>query len=133
MNTILNFMEPLAALIELGRIPLTIRPCRADARDPQPGDTLYLYTGRSTPRSRLLRTEVCEYVADITILPSFGSMHQVMLGSEMLGAARVESLAKDAGFADDESMICYYQTLYGLPFNGNLIGWDARPSYLTAH
>jgi len=133
MNAILNFVMELAPLIELGRIPHTIRPYRSDARDPQPGDLLYLYTGRNTPGSRLLRTEVCEYVVAITILPTFGTLAQVLLGSEMLDAVKVESLAQANGFSDSEMMITYYQALYGLPFSGNLIGWAAQPSYLTTH
>lgn len=133
MNAILNFMTEFAPLIESGRIPHAIRPCRTDARDPEPGDMLYLYAGRNTPRSRLLRTEICEYVISITILPNFGVMPQVLLGSEMLDMTRVESLAKANGFADDEAMIAYYKQLYGLPFNGNLIGWSIRPSYLRTH
>jgi hypothetical protein len=133
MNTIINFMVQLAPLIESGRIPHAIRPCLANARNPEPGDLLYLYAGRNTPGSRLLSTVVCEYVASITILPTFGPMPQVIVGSEMLDTVRLDSLAKDAGFADDESMIGYYQSAYGLPFNGNLIGWAAQPSYLTTH
>ena len=131
MNTILNFMTQFAPLIESGRMPHTIRPSRTDARDPEPGDLLYLYTGRNTPGSRLLRTEICEYVVRITILPTFGAIPQVILGSEMLDMARVEALAKANGFADEESMIAYYQHVYGLPFNGNLIGWTVRPSHLN--
>lgn len=130
MNAIIHFMSFQAPMIISGRIPHAIRPKRRDFRNPEPGDLLYLYAGRNTPSRRLLATEMCEYVIEITILPPMGTASQVMLGGEMLDADRINSLARANGFHDDESMIHFHSVTYGLPFQGNLIGWTVRPPHL---
>ena len=133
MNSIINFHPRQAPMLELGRIPSAIRPRRTDTLAPQPGDLLYLYVGLNTPAGRLVRTEMCEFVADITIFKPIGPTYQVMVGSEMLDNKRLLDLAKSNGFQDDDSMIRYFDKLYGLPFQGSLLGWSAKPSYLPVH
>lgn len=126
-QSVINFFPHLAPLIENGRIPLAIRPRYPSKRNPEAGDTLYLFAGR------LVGREVCERVADITIFPPLGATYQVMVGSQMLEQADVATLAQDCGFADEECMVGHIEVNWGLPFNGNLIVWQPSPQPPSRH
>lgn len=134
MTTILlNFQKEFVPLVEAGLKPHTIRARRVDGRDPLPGDTLHLYTGLRTKACRLLRREPCQYTAEVTIQPSAGDVHHVLLGGRPLDQDEVETLARVDGFASGTEFVHYFQEQYGLPFTGLLIGWDMTPVYVTRH
>jgi hypothetical protein len=134
MTTILlNFRAEFAPLVESGEKPHTVRARRRDGRDPLPGDTLHLYTGLRTKAVRLMRREVCDYVREITIQPSAGNVHHVLLGGIPLEQSHVEMLARFDGFTSGTEFVSYFEKTYGLPFTGLLIGWDATPAYVTRH
>src|SRR5262249_12848109 len=97
-GVILNFRADFAPLVESGAKPHTIRARRTDGRDPLPGDPLHLYTGLRTKSARLLRREVCEYATEVTIQPSVGNVHHVLLGGELLRQEQIEALAVVDGF-----------------------------------
>jgi len=128
---LINFQARYAPAVLDGSKPHTIRARRSDGRNPQPGDTLRLYTGLRTKQVRLLRQEVCEYVVEVTILPPMADrIPQVFLGDRLLTADQVNELARGDGFEDWRDFVAFFQDLYGLPFTGNLIGWSAMPTYI---
>jgi len=130
---LLNFQAAFAPLVEAGVKPHTIRARRADGRDPLPGDMLHLYTGLRAKGARLLRREACEYTHEITIQPSVGNIHNVLLGGWLLDQHEVEQLASADGFTNAETFVQYFSRQYGLPFSGLLIGWMPTPTYVTRH
>ncbi|TCS38492.1 hypothetical protein EDC30_102231 [Paucimonas lemoignei] len=130
---LINFRPELAHLVEDGLVSNTIRALRGDGRDPLPGDTLHLYTGMSTKGTRLLRQEPCQYTMEVTIQPSAGDVHHVMLGSKLLEQSEIEMLARVNGFNSAAKFVLHFQKTYGLPFTGLLIGWEPAPVYVTRH
>jgi hypothetical protein len=134
MTTILlDFKAQFAALVESGLKPHTIRALRADGRDPLPGDTLHLYTGLRTKAARLLRREPCQYTVEVTIQPSAGNVHHVLLGGKPLDQHDIEVLATVDGFQGATEFVQFFEKTYGLPFTGLLIGWEPMPVYVTRH
>lgn len=132
-HILLNFKERFAPLVESGLKPHTIRACRIDGRDPLPGDILHMYTGWSTQAARLLRTEPCQYTIEITIQPSAGNVHHVLLGGKPLDQHDIEVLATVDGFKGATEFVQFFEKTYGLPFTGLLIGWEPMPVYMTRH
>ena len=130
---LLNFQAAFAPLVEAGVKPHTIRTWRTDGRDPLPGDMLHLYTGLRAKGARLLRSEACEYTHEITIQPSAGNIHHVLLGGQLLEQWQVEQLASADGFDSAATFVQYFSRQYGLPFSGLLIGWTPTPTYVTRH
>lgn len=130
---LLNFNAKFVPLVESGRKPHTIRAKRKDGRDPLPGDTLHLYAGLRTKAVRLLRCEACEFTTEVTIQPSAGDVHHVLLGGQLLTQHDVEMLATVDGFGNAVEFVRYFQDMYGLPFTGLLIGWEPMPTYATRH
>jgi hypothetical protein len=130
---LLNFRTQFAQLVEYGKKPHTIRAKRADGRDPLPGDTLHLYTGLNTQAARLLRREPCQFTTEITIQPSAGDVHHVLLGGRPLDQREIEALATVDGFDNAIAFVQYFQDMYGLPFTGLLIGWEPIPTCATRH
>jgi hypothetical protein len=130
---LLNFQAQFVPLVESGAKPHTIRACRVDGRDPLPGDTLHLYTGLSTKAARLLRREPCQYTVEVTIQPSAGNVHHVLLGGKPVGQHEIEVLANVDGFKSATEFVQFFEKMYGLPFTGLLIGWEPMPVYVTRH
>ena len=64
----LNFKKQFADKVERGEKRQTIRALRADGRNPQPGQTLFLYTGMRTKSCRKLGEAVCSSVEQIDIV-----------------------------------------------------------------
>jgi hypothetical protein len=130
---LLNFQAQFAPLVESGLKPHTIRARRVDGRDPLPGDTLHLYTGLRTKASRLLRREPCQYTVEVTIQPSAGNVHHVLLGGKPVDQHDIEVLATVDGFKSATEFVQFFEKMYGLPFTGLLIGWEPMPVYVTRH
>jgi hypothetical protein len=130
---VLNFSQEFVSLVESGFKPHTVRAKRADGRDPLPGDTLHLYAGQGTKGARLLRREACEFSTEITIQPSAGNIHHVLLGGLPLTQLAIDQLALADGFPDATEFVRYFESRYTLPFSGLLIGWAPTPTYVTRH
>ena len=130
---LLNFQAQFAPLVESGLKPHTIRARRTDGRDPLPGDTLHLYTGLRTKAVRLLRREPCQYTVEVTIQPSAGNVHHVLLGGKLLDQHEIDMLARMDGFNSAADFVQFFGEIYGLPFSGLLIGWEPVPVYATKH
>ncbi|WP_069353869.1 hypothetical protein [Burkholderia cenocepacia] len=128
---LLNFQLQFEPLITGGYKPHTIRAKRVDGRDPEPGDVLRMYVEQRSPRARIIAQEVCEYVSDIQILPPLADrLPQVFVGARLLDEPDAEALARADGFDGWRDMVAYFADRYGLPFTGNLIGWNRTPSYV---
>ncbi|APY94899.1 ASCH domain-containing protein [Burkholderia pseudomallei] len=128
---LLSFKTQFEPLITSGYKPHTIRAKRADGRDPCPGDLLRMYVGLRTKQARVIAQEVCEYVSDIQILPPLaGRLPQVFVGARLLDESEAEALARADGFDGWRDMVAFFADLYGLPFTGNLIGWNRTPPYV---
>lgn len=130
---LLNFRMEFARLVESGAKPHTIRAKRVDGRDPLPGDTLHLYVGLRTKSARLIRREVCDYTHEITIQPSAGNVHHILLGGKPLSQTEIEMLAQADGFSGGAEFVRYFEETYRLPFTGLLIGWEPMPVCVTRH
>ena len=134
MNTcVLNFHSEFAPLVESGQKPHTIRARRIDGRDPLPGDMLHLYHRKRGRPASLLRREPCIYTVEVTIQPSAGKVHQVLLGGRLIDQAAIEALARVDGFVDSNAFVQFFEKTYGLPFTGLLIGWTPSPTHSTRH
>jgi hypothetical protein len=130
---VLNFQSSFAPLVESGQKPHTIRARRTDGRDPLPGDMLHLYTGLRTKTARLLRREPCQYAIEVTIQPSAGNVHHILLGGKPMEQHEIDALAEVDGFKNATDFVQYFGKTYGLPFTGLLIGWEPIPAYATRH
>lgn len=124
----LNFQRQFASAIRDGKKRQTIRAYRADRRDPKPGDTLYLYTGQRSKKSRLLRTVTCKRTFRIELVeeisrewgpPVSPLTNRVAHGSP----CKVERLAKLDGFKNGAALFDFFRKAHGLPFRGLLIRW----------
>lgn len=130
---LLNFRAQFAALVEAGTKPHTVRAHRRDGREPLPGDMLHLYTGLRSKSARLLRREPCQYTTELTIQPSAGNVHHILLGGHPLDQRQIEALAVADGFPAAAEFVQFFADTYGLPFTGLLIGWEPAPVYVTRH
>jgi len=129
MNCILGFQPRFVPLVEAGPKLHTIRRRRADGKNPEPGDTLYLYAHHRSKLSRRIGTEVCEKVADVLVLPPLGPIPQIYLGGELLIPEEADAFSRADGFADTGELLAFLDERYGLPFSGLLICWKFTPTY----
>jgi hypothetical protein len=130
---ILNFQPDYEPMIASGDKPHTIRVRHPLGLDPLPGDMLALYVGRRTKAARLIRSEACEYAHDIMIQQSAGNVHHILLGGRPMDQPTIEQLAQQDGFGSAAELVRYFETNYGLPFTGLLIGWIPTPICATRH
>lgn len=132
-TVVLNYRDEFAPLIKAGLKPHTIRTFRTDGRDPLPGDSLLHYTKWGTKDAYLLRQEVCTFSTEVTIQPSAGNVHHVLIGGRPVEQHDGEVLATADGFKDGAALVRFFAETYGLPFTGLLIGWEPMPVYITRH
>ena len=140
---LLGFQKQFAQAVEDGTKRQTIRAFRKDKRDPQPGQTLYLYTGLRTKACRKLGESVCTSVEligigalGINILePAPGRPGTTMVQRDP------KAMALADGFISWEAMRAWFRATHGLPWRGVLIRWGpivkppwsiAGPSILIA-
>ncbi len=114
----LNFKKCFADSVESGTKRQTIRARRADCRNPQPGQTLYLYTGQRTKGCRKLREVVCKSVETITIEDI-----DMYVGTKRLTIHEKLLMAASDGFHYVDDFRNFFYKHYGLPFYGFLIKW----------
>ena len=114
-----NFQERFAAAVETGAKRQTIRRPRR-RRLTRPGDTLYLYTGMRTQRCRRLLVTECRAVSPLQLHHGW-----LTLGDEILeeGDERVAAVAQADGFASAEEFWAFFERLYGLPVELEIIEW----------
>lgn len=130
----LNFQEWLAGPVERGEKTQTIRAKRK--RPIVIGETLYLFTGMRTKACRRLGTGRCIAVADIVIrenevevLRSVEPLGdgELLRGGVILDASDRLNLAIADGFKTLEDFTAFFAK-WGLPFEGDLIGWELPES-----
>lgn len=111
----------------------TIRQLRKDGRDPNVGDTLYLYTGMRTKGCQKLGEVTCLFVIDVEIakngmLTVEGKANSTLpfykrLADEYPDLNPKEAIARLDGFKDWAEMQAWFAKTHHLPFKGKLIGW----------
>jgi hypothetical protein len=111
-----NFKERFANVVLDGTKSQTIRPPRK--RPTRVGETLYLYTGMRTKNCRLLREAVCSSIVSIRIATEL-----IVMGDIFLSDDAANDLAIADGFENASQLIDFFETQYGLPFEGELIRW----------
>jgi hypothetical protein len=129
--TALNFKKQFASRVELGlKQPdhpkakrQSIRAMRKDGRDPQVGDTLYLYTGMRTKACRKLGEAKCAVSEPIVIKKN----HQILIVHtdviEMLSAEKITELVKADGFETEDAFFDFFKKTHGFPFYGMIYKW----------
>jgi len=124
-----NFQKRFASKIELGEKTQTIRNRRKDRRDPQVGQTAYLYFGMRTKSCRKLGEGKITSVETLTIKLN-GYCADVYIEAVGYGQGfplnyrEMENLAKADGFENFDEMYMWFAKTHGLPFYGFLIKWD---------
>ena len=124
---LLNFKKEFAPMVELGlKDPehpdakrQTIRARRKDLRDPQAGQTLYLYTGLRTTVTRKLGEPECKSSEPISI----DEHYRVVLGVTDLSTKEISNVAAKDGFGSISDFFEFFRKTHGFPFYGFLIKW----------
>ena len=109
----------------------TIRRYRKDGKDPEPGDWRALWTGMRTKQCRKLGEVVCTSVEPVKIGgPSADDNAGTPIVGWLIGStlSNLDAFARRDGLTDFAEMVEFFNRLYGLPFSGVLIRWDAPPS-----
>ena len=99
-----------------------IRARRKDCRNPQPGQTLYLYTGMRTKGCRKLKESICLSVEQLSIEENNGICH-IVVGVKCLSVRETMGLILADGFNNPINFWQFFQETHGLPFYGLLIKW----------
>ncbi len=115
----LNFKKQFAQAVESGEKRQTIRAMRKDGRDPQPGQTLYLYTGMRTKVCRKLKETNCLETQPIAI----EGRHDIIVGTKPLDLAEEKKLAIADGFETSGDFFKFFEETHGFPFYGLIIKW----------
>ena len=142
-----NFKVRFAAPIRAGKKRHTIRAPRANGREDEPGDMMYLYTGlRTRAAERIVPDPVnCIKVESIVIRPQGAGTFQIWVGPfldsvrnngmrqqvaihypeqaglELLDASECELLAHFDGFSSFTEMLSFWEGK--LPFYGHIFHW----------
>ena len=115
------------AMVDLIPKRTTIRrPGRA-----HPGDTLYFYTGQRTSSCRKLGEALCLFVVPVRIARerltrgAYIHLGTAQTDNALLSGPRLERFARldTAGLWGAVEFIAFFESTYGLPFSGELIGW----------
>ncbi|HEA67827.1 MAG TPA: hypothetical protein ENI07_13550 [Desulfobacterales bacterium] len=115
----LNFQKQFAGAVERSEKCQTIRAYRKDCRNPQPKQTLFLYTGMRTKYCRKLGEYKCKSVSPIAIEKSF----DVIVGINSLSVREKKELSAADGFDSIQDFYDFFIRHHGLPFYGLLIMW----------
>ena len=126
----LNFKPDFVADVDLGHKTRTIRRVRKVA-SPEAGKPLQLYTG--------MRTKNCEKIRDVTctrVRPVVIDHMGITLDGRKLYAGDAPAyhggpdpeqfdgdFARSDGFDNFSEMVRFFEGLYGLPFEGQVIEW----------
>jgi len=118
-----NFKKEFADQVESGSKTQTIRKKRK--RPTVVGDKIFLYTGMRTKECRPLGEGEVFAVDEFTL---FNHM-KYRIGNEVCVAVYPENgmrLAQDDGFETWEEFVTFFDSTYGLPFEGEIIHWTPR-------
>jgi hypothetical protein len=120
----LGFKKQFAPKIIGGEKPFTVRHLRKDGRDPQAGQTLYMFTGMRTPQCHLFAEKPCKFAVTIKLawcrivipgLPTLNWPHHL------------ENFARLDGFQNYEQMAKFHKLKAGMTAQPmRLISWISR-------
>lgn len=119
---LLGFKKQFIDKILSGEKRSTIRKYRKDAKNPHPGQTLYLYSGLRTKSCRKLKEVVCKSVSSIYIDRN-GYNIDVTVELKDYDALSIAILAQSDGFDTITDFFDFFEKTHGLPFSGLLIEW----------
>ena len=108
-------------MVESGEKGQTIRKKRK--YQTKPGMIAYLYTGMRTKNCRKLGTGMIRDVNDIKIV---NDCRVVIDGVVFTDQELFYALAKADGFSSWEAFVWFFETQYGLPFEGEIIKWELK-------
>ncbi|MHC1700325.1 MAG: hypothetical protein AB9900_05000 [Humidesulfovibrio sp.] len=126
MSHRLLFDDRFADLVESGAKTQTIR--RLHDELPRPGDRLQLCRAHSAPVLFTILNAVCTSVQPLRIYKDRPTWTAVELDGEYLILTHIRDLALADGFARTMDFLRYFERK-GLPFEGVLIKWAARPEH----
>lgn len=112
-----NFKQRFAEAVEAGTKRQTIR--RPRKRPTRQGDRLRLYTGMRTKGCRLLREVTCTRVVPVRV-----GKDCVRLDGRALDFVEASLLAIADGFINLVLFYEFFERLYGLPVELELIEWE---------
>lgn len=116
-----NFKKQFSDRIRQGIKRQTIRPKRK--RPTKPGEILYLYTGLRTQHTQKLGEFRCTSVEEILVSTSA----EIFIGQRRLTPDEIQDLASKDGFNSTQEFISFFEQIYGLPWEGQLIQWEHSP------
>lgn len=119
-----NFQARFVPFIKAGTKKHTIRAKRA--RPDKPGNTLHLYQGLRTKKTKLILRAPCVKVEEITIVKSgdLWPQYTVRIDGMMLDRSECEALARRDGFSNFQEMMKFWtEPSNRLPFEGHIIHW----------
>lgn len=116
-----NFQKQFAPRVESGEKPQTIRQNRKDGRRPVPGDTVKLYTGLRSSRTRLLRTEIVTECMSVRMDMNAGV---IVVDGRELEVFEATRFAQADGFSCKISMLQWFRDQYKtFDFEGFCVRW----------
>ena len=118
---VLNYQKWKADKVESGECRQTIRGMRK--RPFRVGDRLYHYSGLRTKNCRRLGESFCTRVGVIRI-----EKNGIALDGRRLWLSEEVALARADGFATLYDMYEWFQSTHRLPFDGQLVVWEAFES-----
>ena len=114
---ILNFQKQFADAIKDGSKCQTIRKRRKYPI--KKGDTLYLYTGLRTKNAEKLKEIKCSDVLKVKM-----DWKKVALPAIVINYLEyLDEFAIADGFEDWTEMINWFESVHGIPFEGDIIMW----------
>lgn len=117
-----NFQKRFAEKVESGEKRQTIRARRKDGRNPQVGQTAYLYFGMRTKSCRKIGEGIITSVETI-VIDRNGLLTDVVIGASPIDHYEKVNLSRADGFGCFQEMLEWFETTHGLPFYGFLINW----------
>lgn len=127
----LNFKAQFAEAVEIGEKQQTIRAPRKDGRPhAKRGDVVKLYTGMRTKGCRLLGEGRVTSVRKVEIEATSMKLDGRPLFAGLRHRDQVDptdnEFAEADGFNSFMDMAAFFDDLYGLPFEGEVIAWELR-------
>lgn len=121
MTVVFNFKQQFAdAVADFDKLQ-TVRVERKDGRRPRVGETVKLYTGLRTKKTRLLATGVVEDCFSVR----FDMAHeQVYIDNDCLSSREANEFAEADGFDDAGAMLTWFVENHGeRDFSGYCTRW----------
>jgi hypothetical protein len=111
-----NFQEQFVERITKLDKRQTIRPI-GKRKHARPGDALQLYTGMRTAKCRKLLDAVCTASAVVNLDAG------ISIAGRNLDPLEADAFAVADGFGSTAEMLAWFESRYGLPFEGVCIQW----------